>query len=138
MKKILALFLTAVLCLSCLTACGYSSEAKEVTCDEIIETYKASGCFVSYHSHTEDSTEYYCYIIIYESEDSTSDLVEITLYNTEEGAKEAAKNRKYNIAMWMFASMYGEFRWLKSGQYGKIVYSSYNSKLLKPIHSLMK
>ena len=67
-----------------------------------------------------------------------SDLAEIKLYYTEEEAKEAADLDNYHIAKWLVAVMFGEGRWLKSGQYGKIEYSSYNSKLLKPLKELMK
>ena len=89
-------------------------------------------------SHSEDSEEYYCYIIIYEKEDSASNLVEITFFNTAEGAKEAAENKRYNLALWMFAAMYGEFRWLHTGCYGDMVYSSFEYEMLKPLNELMK
>lgn len=135
-RRIIALLLVLSFILS-FTACG-RSDPKEVTCDEIIEAYEDAGYFVSYHSHTDDSAEYYCYIIIYENDDSASDLAEITLYNTEEDAKDAADDIKYNIALWMFSAMHGEARWLESGRYGKVVYSSYNKSLLKPIKDLTK
>ena len=32
----------------------------------------------------------------------------------------------------------GESRWLKTGTYGKIEYSYYNSKLIKPFNELIK
>ena len=136
MKKTISMLLLFSLCLS-LIACS-NTEAKEISCEEIIFAYEEAGYFVSYHSHSEDSEEYYCYIIIYENEDTTSDLVEITLYNTAEGAKEAAENRKYNLAIWMVAAMYGEFRWLRTGCYGDMVYSTFDYKMLKPLKGLME
>ena len=93
MKKIISILLLLSLCFS-FTACGNSAEPKKISCEEIIKSYKDAGYFVDYHSHSEDSAEYYCYIIIYEKEDSTSDLVEITFYNTVEGAKEAAESKR--------------------------------------------
>ena len=136
-KKIISIILLLSFALS-LTACGNNAEPKEISCEDIIKAYEDEGYFISYHSHSEDSEEYYCYIIIYENEDSTSDLVEITLYNTAEGAKEAAENKRYNIAIWMVAAMYGEFRWLRTGCYGDMVYSTFNYKMLKPIKELIK
>ena len=136
-KKIISIILLLSFALS-LTACGNNAEPKEISCEDIIKAYEDAGYFISYHSHSEDSEEYYCYIIIYENEDSTSDLVEITLYNTAEGAKEAAENKRYNIAIWMVAAMYGEFRWLRTGCYGDMVYSTFNYKMLKPIKELIK
>ena len=137
MKKIISIILLLSFALF-LTACGNNVEPKEISCEDIIKAYEDAGYFISYHSHSEDSEEYYCYIIIYENEDSTSDLVEITLYNTAEGAKEAAENKRYNIAIWMVAAMYGEFRWLRTGCYGDMVYSTFNYKMLKPIKELIK
>ena len=137
MKKIISIILLLSFALS-FTACGNSAEPKEISCEEIIAAYEDAGYFISYHSHSEDSEEYYCYIIIYENEDSTSDLVEITLYNTAEGAKEAAENKRYNIAIWIVAAMYGEFRWLRTGCYRDMVYSTFNYKMLKPIKELIK
>lgn len=137
MKKIISIILLLSFALS-ITACGNNADPKEISCEKIIKAYEDAGYFVSYHSHSDDSAEYYCYIIIFENEDSTSDLVEITLYNTVEGAKKAAENRKYNIAIWMFSAMYGEFRWLYTGYYGEITYSSFDRKMTKPLKDLMK
>ena len=137
MKKILSIILLLSFALS-LTACGNSSEPKQISCEDIIKVYEDAGYFISCHSHSEDSEEHYCYIVIYENEDSSSDLVEITRYNTTEGAKEAAENRKYNLAIWMVAAMYGEFRWLRTGCYGDMVYSTFDYKMLKPLKELME
>ena len=137
MKKRISILLLLSLCFS-FTACGNSAEPKKISCEEIIKSYKDAGYFVDYHSHSEDSAEYYCYIIIYEKEDSTSNLVEITFYNTVEGAKEAAESKRYNIALWMFSAMHGEFRWLHTGCYGDIVYSTFDYKMLKPLKALMQ
>ena len=136
MKKLISILL--ILSFACsFTACA-SKEPKQISCEDIIKAYEDAGYFISYHSHSEDSEEYYCYIIIYENEDSTSDLVEITRYNTAEGAKEAAENRKYNLAIWMVVAMYGEFRWLRTGCYGDMVYSTFDYKMLKPLKELIK
>ena len=137
MKKIISIILLLSLCFS-FTACGNSTESKEISCEDIIKAYEDAGYFISYHSHSECSSEYYCYIIIYENEDSTSDLMEITFYNTIEGAKEAAENRRYNIAIWMFSAMYGEFRWLRTGCYGDMTYETFNRKMIKPLRELIK
>ena len=137
MKKIISIVLLLSFAL-CITACGNSTEPKEISCEDIIKAYQDAGYFISYHSHSEDPEEYYCYIIIYENEDSTSDLMEITFYNTIEGAKEAAENRRYNIAIWMFSAMYGEFRWLRTGCYGDMTYGTFDRKMIKPLRELIK
>lgn len=136
MKKTISILLLLSLCLS-LIACG-NTEVKEISCEEIISAYEEAGYFVSCHTHSEDSEEHYCYITIHENEDSSSDLVEITFYNSVEGAKEAAEGKRYNMAIWLFSAMYGEFRWLRTGCYGDMVYGTFNNKMLKPLKELMK
>ena len=136
MKKLISILLIITIACSFIS-CG-TQEAKEISCEKIIDAYEDAGYFVSYHSHSEDLEEYYCYIIIHENEDSTSDLMEITFYNTEEGAKKAAENRRYNIVTWVFAAMYGEFRWLHTGRYGDLTYSTFDYKMIKPLMELME
>ena len=136
MKKIISILLLLSLCFS-FASCDNNSEPKKISCEDIIAAYENAGYFVDYHSHDEDPEEYYCYIIIYENEDSASDLMEITFYNTAEGAKEAAESRKYNVALWMVSAMHGEFRWLNTGCYGNLTYSSFNKNMLKPLKELM-
>ena len=136
MKKLISILLIITIACSFIS-CG-TQEVKEISCEDIIKAYEDAGYFVSYHSHSEDLEEYYCYIIIHENEDSTSDLMEITFYNTEEDAKEAAENRRYNIAIWMVAVMYGEFRWLHTGYYGDLTYSTFDNKMIKPLKELME
>jgi hypothetical protein len=121
-----------------LVSCGGNSVSKVITCDEIIQAYEKSGYYISCHEHSEALDAPHCYIIIYETEEMSSDLVEINLYNTEEEAKEATKEKKYNIAMWFIAVIYGEGRWLTSGSYGSVEYSSYNAKMLQPLKDLME
>ena len=136
MKKLFtALVLLALL--FCLTACS-EGELKEFSCEEIIKAYEDEGCHVEYHDHNEENNGYVCRIIVYETKDTNSDLVEINLCLTEEAAKEAAEADKYNIAIWLVASVMGEHRWLKSGTYGSIAYSSYSSKMIQPFLELTK
>ena len=52
--------------------------------------------------------------------------------------QEAAENRRYNIATWVFAAMYGEFRWLHTGRYGDLTYSTFDYKMIKPLKQLME
>ena len=136
MKKIISILLLLSLCFS-FTACS-KCEPKEISCEDIIKAYDDAGYFISYHSHSECSSEYYCYIIIYDNEDSTSDLVEITLYNTIDDAKYAAENKRYNMAIWIVSAMYGEFRWLHTGYYRNITYATFDGTMLKPLNELIK
>lgn len=140
MKRIIALFLLPAMIFA-LFSCG-NEKLSEITCEEIISAYEKAGYSNIFHLHYDENhridNDEKCYIIIHETDDDDSDLVEIKTFYTEEAAKKVADFDKYNSARWIIAAMYGEWRWLKSGQYGRIAYSSYNSELLIPLKNLIK
>ena len=116
-----------------------SRESKEITCDEIIKVYEDAGYYVFHGQHCgEEGYQYRCYICVKTSENDPSDQAYFTTYWTEEEAEEAAEIDKYHIAKWIFALPFGEYRWLKTGTYGAIEYSYYNSEMIKPFKSLTK
>ena len=137
MKKILSILLLLSFALS-LISCG-KSEPKEISCEDIIKAYEDAGYSVTHGEHKDeaDSTQL-CYIKASLTEDSDSDYIYFITCFTEEQAEEAHKIDKYNPAKWMYAAAMGETRWLKSGTYGKIEYSYYNSELIKPFEELIK
>jgi len=137
MKKITSILLLLSLALS-LTACG-GQTPKEISCEEIIEAYEDAGYCVTHGEHkTQDDSAQLCYIKANLTEDSDSDYVYFITCFTEQQAKEAAARDKYNLGVWLYAAAVGESRWLKSGTYGKIAYSYYNPKLIKPFETLIK
>ena len=138
MKKIISIILLLSFALS-LTACGNSTETKEISCEDIIKAYEDAGYFVTHGEHkTQAEGSQLCYIKASLTEDSDSDYIYFITCFTEEQAEEAAETDKYNLAVWLYATVSGESRWLKTGTYGKIEYSYYNSKLIKPFNELIK
>ena len=137
MRKAVSALLIFAFMLS-LFACS-RSEIKDISCDDIIKAYEDAGYYVSHgeHKHESESTEL-CYIKANISEEDDSDYIYFITCFTEEQAKEIAKRDKYNWAIWIYATVVGESRWLKSGTYGKIEYSYYNSELIKPFQDLIK
>ena len=87
---------------------------------------------------TQAESSQFCYIKANLTEDSDSDYIYFITCFTEEQAEEVAKTDKYNLAVWLYAAVSGESRWLKTGTYGKIEYSYYNPKLIKPFKELIK
>ena len=137
MKKIISILLLLSLCFS-FAACG-KSEVKEISCEEIIAAYEDAGYFVTHGEHkTQAEGSQLCYIKASLTEDSDSDYIYFTTCFTEEQAEEAAETDKYNLAVWLYAAVSGESRWLKTGTYGKIEYSYYNSGLINPFNELIK
>ena len=138
MKKIISIILLLSLCFS-FTACDNSIEPKKISCEDIIKAYEDAGYYVTHGEHkTEAESSQLCYIKASLTEDSDSDYIYFIICFTEEQAKEAAKTDKYNLAVWLYATVNGESRWLKTGTYGKIEYSYYNSGLIKPFNELIK
>lgn len=137
MKKLLSILLLLSFALS-LISCG-KSEPKEISCEDIIKAYEDAGYSVTHGGHKDeaDSTQL-CYIKASLTVDSDSDYIYFITCFTEEQAEEAHKTDKYNPAKWMYAAAMGETRWLKSGTYGKIEYSYYNSELIKPFEELIE
>jgi hypothetical protein len=141
MKKLLALMLTILLLFSLsfsFVACG-KSEPKEISCEDIIAAYENAGYYVVHGEHKTDAdSSQLCYIKASLSEDSDSHYIYFITCFTEEQAQKAAETDQYNLAVWLYAAISGESRWLKTGTYGKIEYSYYNTKLIKPFNKLIK
>lgn len=138
MKKIISIILLLSFALS-FTACGNSTEQKEISCEEIIAAYEDAGYCVTHGEHkAEAESSQLCYIKASLTEDSDSDYIYFITCFTEEQAEGTAETDKYNLAVWLYATVSGESRWLKTGTYGKIEYSYYNSKLIKPFNELIK
>lgn len=137
MKRIISLLFLFSLTLS-LVACGSNSEPKEISCEEIIKVYEDAGYYVTHGEHkNEAESSQLCYIKANISEDSDSDYIYFITCFTEEQAEGVAQTDKYNLAIWLYATVSGENRWLKSGTYGKIEYSYYNPQLIKPFNELI-
>ena len=137
MKKIISIILLLSFCFS-FAACG-KSEPKEISCEEIIAAYEDAGYYVAHGEHRDESdSSQLCYVKASLTEEDDSDYVYFITCFTEEQAEEARETDKYNLLIWFYATVSGESRWLKTGTYGKIEYSYYNSELIKPFNELIK
>ena len=137
MKKLPLIVFLLSLCLS-FTACGEEAP-REISCEEIIAAYEDAGYYVVHGEHRDEADGApLCYIKASLTEASDSDYIYFTTCFTEEQAKEARETDKYNIFVWFFGAIGGESRWLKTGTYGKIEYSYYNPKFIKPFNELIK
>ena len=138
MKKILSILLLLSLCFL-FAACDNSTEPKEISCEDIIKAYEDAGYCVSHGEHKmQAESSQLCFVKASLTEETDSDYIYFRTYFTEEQAKDAAEIEKYGFAVWLYATVSGESRWLKTGTYGKIEYSYYNPKLIKPFNELTK
>jgi len=138
MKKIISIILLLSLCFS-FTAC-VKSKPKEISCEEIIAAYEDAGYNV-FHNH-DDPVYYdlnqYCDLKVTDPDDPENNYLYITRYFTEEDAKAASKEERFNIILWLFFGVFGEWRWLHTGCYGDLTYSTFDPKMIKPLKELMK
>ncbi len=132
----------AVLIIIC-TVFGFSgcttSEKVELTCDEIAQAYTDAGFYVKhYHEESEDGS--YCHINIQDAEEllEDTDVIYFTFFESEDEAKAFTKDNKWNLILYIFGVMFGEFRWLKSKTYGDISYQYWGKQMIKPFNDLVK
>lgn len=139
MKKIISIILLLSFALS-FTACG-NSEPKEITCEEIIAAYETAGYSVLYHGHEDDEVYndlgQYCSFEIRDP-DNEDNYMYVHRCFTEEEARALAKERKFNVVLWLFFGIFGEWRWLHVGCYDDIEYETFDYKMLRPLKELMK
>ena len=140
MKKIISIVLLLSLCFS-FTACGNSSEPKEISCEEIIAAYEDAGYTVLYHGH-ENDTVYndlgqYCAFEIRDP-DNEDNYMYVHRYFNEEDAKAANEEAEFHPVLWLFFGIFGEWRWLHTGCYGDMTYETFDRKMIKPLKELME
>ena len=139
MKKILSILLLFSLCFS-FTAC-VKSEPKEISCEEIIAAYEDAGYSVLYHGHENDESYHdlgmYCCFEIRDP-DNEDNYMYVSRYFSAEDAKAACEERQFNVILWLFFGIFGEWRWLHVGCYGDIEYETFDYRMMKPIEKLTK
>ena len=140
MKKIISIVLLLSLCFS-FTACGNSTEPKEISCEDIIKAYEDAGYTVLYHGH-ENDTVYndlgqYCAFEIRDP-DNEDNYMYVHRYFNEEDAKAANEEAEFHPVLWLFFGIFGEWRWLHTGCYGDLTYETFDRKMIKPLKELME
>ncbi len=137
-KRTVAIILLLAMALS-VSACSVR-DGREVSCEEIIAAYREAGYVLCYHNH--DDPVYYelneaCHMELEDPGDPEKNYIYITRYFTEEDAEEMEKERRFNVILWLFFGVFGEWRWLKSGVYGDVYYESFDYKIISPLKELM-
>ena len=139
MKRIISIILLLSFALS-VTACN-KSEPKEISCEEIIAAYEEVGYLVLYHGHEGDvvynELGQYCSFEIRDP-DNEDNYMYVHRYFTEEDARAASEEEKFHPVLWLFFGIFGEWRWLHTGCYGDLTYSTFDRKMIKPLKALME
>lgn len=143
MKKCLSLLIAIVfVILSTLNfvSCN-KTEPREVTCEEILDAYESAGYTIRYHNHNDPiyyESNIYCDIAIDDPIYPERNYIYITRCNTEEDAENMVDEQRFNPILWFTFGIYGEWRWLKNGNFGDVYYSTFDSKMIEPLRSLVE
>ena len=83
MKKIISIILLLSFCFS-FTACGNSTEPKEISCEDIIKAYEDAGYYVTHGEHKDaaDSSQL-CYIKANLTKEPDSDYIYLRFANAD-------------------------------------------------------
>ena len=139
MKKIVAILLSLMLIFN-ITACA-EKQVEPITCEELITVYKDAGYSVLYHGHEGDECYHdlgmYCCFEIRDP-NNENNFMYVNRYFNEEDAKAANQEQRYNVILWLFFGIFGEWRWMRKGVYGDIYYTTFDKEILKPLKELIK
>lgn len=131
MKQWIAVLLAVVMALS-VSACA-ARQAKEITCQDVVDAYSRYEEYVVYHKHVSDEESRICYVQVNEAD---GDYVYFEFYDTAQHAKENKGN--YNAIVWLLGVLYGETRWLHTDTYQNIRYEYLDRDLIKPFRELIR
>ena len=139
MNKLISILLLLALVIS-FASCT-QKEVKEISCEELIAAYENAGYWVLYHDHEADviynDLGQYCAFEIRDP-DNEDNYMYVHRCFSEEEAKALAKERKFNVVLWLFFGIFGEWRWLYVGSYGDIEYETFEYEMIKPLEKLVK
>ncbi len=139
MKRVISILLLLSLTFS-LFACTAPKNADDASCEDIIAAYENAGYTMEHHLH-EDPVyleEGICCSLMFEDpENPDKNYIHINRYNTNNEAYTATKEQKYNVLLWLFGFIHGETRWLKSEQFGKLHYTTYEKEMFEPLYNIV-
>lgn len=138
MKKIISLILLFTLA-SHLIACE-EKKIVPLSCNEIVYAYIDAGYQIKQHLHNNMNTEpdLMCHMQICDPDNPEMKYIYFDIYTDGEKAKAAAEKQKHNIFIWFIFAINGESRWLKSENYGRIHYHTFDDDMIKPLEKLIK
>ena len=142
MKRVISVLLLLSIGLSLLlslSSCTAPKTADDCSCEEIIVAYEAAGYTLGHHFH-EDPIYLEDGIVcslMFEDPESNKNYIYINRYNSNEEAYNATREERYNVVIWLVAALYGETRWAKSEQLGKLHCKSYEKEMFEPLYEIV-
>lgn len=131
MKKRIAIVLCLCLLLP-LVGCG--KQTREITCADVVAAYEAAGYSVSHRDYPEEEYGYLCMVRI---EEEDGDSIEFHFHETAEKAQAEAKERQWNVLLWLFSVIYSDPTWLETETYQNIEIEYDDDDLYKPFKQLV-
>ena len=132
MKRIFAILLCITLLL-CGTGCN--AQVRDITCADVIAAYEKAGYGV-FHKEESYEDNGVCYVRV--DDPKSDDYIYFEFFEDAESAQAYAKQRQWNVVLWLFSLIYSDPTWLVTKTYGNIEYEYDNDDLVKPFEQLIK
>ncbi len=139
MKRVISVLLLLSVTLSFFACTPYRSE--EVSCEDIMAAYEAAGYTLGHHLHEDPvytQEGIFCSLLFEDPENPDKNYIHIHRHYTTSGARKATIENKYNPILWFVSALYGEGRWLKSEQFGKLHCTTFDKKMIAPLQSIVE
>lgn len=133
MKRCLSLLIAVALVLCLFTGCAVKQE-KKVTCQAVIAAYQEAGYEVWHRDYPEKDYGYACCI---EIENGDGDHISFYFFETEKEAEAYAKERRWNLVLWLYTAAMFQPTWLTTETYRNIEIEYDDKDLYKPFRELI-
>ena len=133
-KRIGCAAMIFVLIFFCLSGCR--TEAKEITCTDVMAAYEKAGYEVFHHESNAEEDEWNCYVKAQVKDGEN--YIFFHFFDGEDKAEAYAEKREWNVLLWFYSLISSQPTWLNTKTYGNIEYEYDQNALVKPFHELIK
>lgn len=140
MKKLISVLLLFSLAFS-FSSCTRWESKTDVSCEDIIAAYENAGYTLGHHLHEDPvyiEEGICCSLMFKDPKKPDKDYIYIERHYTTDGAWQANKDNSYNPILWFVFALNGEARWLHSGRFGEIHYTTFERRLTKPLRDILR
>lgn len=133
MKRFVCICLLVAMLLPVFSGC--SKQDKEISCADVIAAYEQAGYEVWHKEYPEKEYGYICCIEIEGEGDSH---ISFCFFEARAEAESYAKERKWNVVLWLYSAAMFHPTWLTTETYGNIEIEYDDQDLYKPFTTLVK
>ncbi len=132
-KRILILLAILSLALLGLSSCK-SQPLRVPTCEELVAAYEAEGYHTWHHVEDGDASGWRCCVKVWGEDEN--DYAFFHFFDSAEAARAYDGERDYNLLIYAFSVIFGDWSWLHTKTCGNIEYEYVNAELIGPFEAL--